>query len=213
MKFLKLAFIYKKNVQDVFIYKNPDTSQKARQFGLSFYVQKAWHFTLRDFHKKIEFGIYIKEAWQFPLRDVFIYKNPDTSQKAIQFALRFYIKIWTLCFTQFLIEFLKLAEVGGIFYIQNTMHYALYFYIRKTIHFAVRYYIQKTLHFALHFYIQETILLLKRALGIPYVNRIDFFCFLFISKRFAKQNCFLYMNEYLNACHQRETTCTFIYIL
>ena len=30
---------------------------------------------------------------------------------------------------------------------------------------------------------KKTILLLKRALGIPYVNRIDFFCFLTFRKK------------------------------
>ena len=35
---------------DVFIYKKPDTSQKARQlFALRFYIQKPGHFVLRDF--------------------------------------------------------------------------------------------------------------------------------------------------------------------
>ena len=34
--------------------------------------------------------------------------------------------------------------------------------------------------------------MLKRALGIPYVNRIDFFCFLCISKHFTKKLVFVY---------------------
>ena len=49
----------------------------------------------------------------------------------------FIYKIWTL------IEFFKLAEVGGTFYIQNSMHYTLYFYMGKIVHFALRFYIQK----------------------------------------------------------------------
>ena len=40
MKFLMLASIYKKH----------DTSQKARQFALRFYIQKSGTFALRDFH-------------------------------------------------------------------------------------------------------------------------------------------------------------------
>ena len=39
-----------KKMQHVFIYKKPDTFQKARQFPLSFYMQKTIHLTLRDFH-------------------------------------------------------------------------------------------------------------------------------------------------------------------
>ena len=46
------ARLYKqkaKELLNVFIYKRPDTFQKARQFPLGFYIQKAIHFTLRDF--------------------------------------------------------------------------------------------------------------------------------------------------------------------
>ena len=46
----------------VFIYKNPDTFQKARQFPLRFYIQKAIHLALRDFHEVFEVGIYIQKA-------------------------------------------------------------------------------------------------------------------------------------------------------
>ena len=45
MKILNLEFIYTKSmtlcVSDAFIFKNPDTLQKARQFALRFYIQKA----------------------------------------------------------------------------------------------------------------------------------------------------------------------------
>ena len=36
-------------LREVFICKNPDTSQKARQFALHFYIQKSGHFALRGF--------------------------------------------------------------------------------------------------------------------------------------------------------------------
>ena len=49
-------------LRDVFIYKKPDTFQKARQFPLRFYIQKAVHFTLRDFHEIFEVGIYMQKA-------------------------------------------------------------------------------------------------------------------------------------------------------
>ena len=50
----------------------------------------------------------------------FIYKNPDTSKKARQFALCFlYTKILTLCVTQFFINFLKLEKGRGHLYKQK----------------------------------------------------------------------------------------------
>ena len=45
-------YIYKKQGSCetfIYIYKKPDTLQKARQFALRFYSQKAGHFSLRDF--------------------------------------------------------------------------------------------------------------------------------------------------------------------
>ena len=38
-----------KKLRNVFIFKKPDTFQKARQFPLRFHIQKAIHFTLRYF--------------------------------------------------------------------------------------------------------------------------------------------------------------------
>ena len=87
------TFIYrksKKTLRNVFTYKKPDTFQKARQFPLRFYIQKAKHLTLRYFHEMFEVGIYMQKAWHFALCDVFIYKKLDTSQKPRQFAIRFY---------------------------------------------------------------------------------------------------------------------------
>ena len=59
----------------------------------------------------------------------FIYKNPDTSKKGRQFALRFFIytKTRTLCVIRFSIDFLKLA---GIF-ISKKIYFALYFYLGR----------------------------------------------------------------------------------
>ena len=51
-----------KKLRNVFIYKNPDTFQKARQFPLRFYIQKAMHLTLEDFHEIFEVRIYIQRA-------------------------------------------------------------------------------------------------------------------------------------------------------
>ena len=45
------SYIQREKNCEMFIYicKKPDTFQKARQFTLRFYSQKAQHFTLRDF--------------------------------------------------------------------------------------------------------------------------------------------------------------------
>ena len=51
-----------KKLRNVFIHKEPDTFQKARQFPLHFYIQKSIHLTLRDFHEIFEVGIYIQKA-------------------------------------------------------------------------------------------------------------------------------------------------------
>ena len=51
-----------KQLRSVFIYKKPDTFQKARQFPLHFYIQKAVHLTLWDFHESFEVGIYIQKS-------------------------------------------------------------------------------------------------------------------------------------------------------
>ena len=51
-----------KKLRNVFTYKKPYTFQKARQLPLRFYIQKAIHLTLRDFHEIFEVGIYIQKA-------------------------------------------------------------------------------------------------------------------------------------------------------
>ena len=96
----------------LFIYKNPDTSQKARQFALRFYIQTARHFVLRGFSLK---KINLRRE-----RSILLNKN---------YAL--YVT----------------------FYIKKTMHFALRFYVQKSRHFALHFYIQKMMHFALRFYI------------------------------------------------------------
>ena len=93
-------------------------------FAKRFYTQRAIHLTLRDFHKKIEVGIYIQKTSHFALRDVLILKKLDTSQKARQFAIRFYTKTRHFCVTRFFIEFLKFAEGGGHLFIKKTMYFA-----------------------------------------------------------------------------------------
>ena len=86
--FIRTVHKTPKKLRNVFIYKKPDTFQKARQFPLRFYIQKAIRLTLRDFHEIFEVGIYTQKAWNFALRDVFIYKKLDTSQKPRKIAIR-----------------------------------------------------------------------------------------------------------------------------
>ena len=47
---------------------------------------------LRNFPFNFQVSIYIQKAWHLVLRDVFTYKERDNSQKARQFALRFYMQ-------------------------------------------------------------------------------------------------------------------------
>ena len=73
--------------------------QKARQFPLSFYIQNAWHFTLRNF------------SWLL-LRLAFIYKNHDT----LCYVAFLYTKAW---------YFTKGKKIELLFYIQKFGHFAL----------------------------------------------------------------------------------------
>ena len=143
-------YIYTKRWElwNFFIYKKPETFQKVGQFALHFYIQKARHLTLCNFLWNFEIGICIQKSWHFALRDVFIYKNPETSQKNKTICFTFlYTENLTLCVTLFFMKCLKLAH----FYMQKTMHFALYFYTQKTMHIALRFYIQKFWHSTLYF--------------------------------------------------------------
>ena len=113
----------KKKLRNVFIYKNPDTFQKARQFPLGFCIKK--RYTLR-------YGIFMKFwSWHFYAKSMtlyvtwsFIYKKLDNSQKAIQFEIRFYIQK-SGHFA--LLDFYWIFEIGGgggISLFKNPRHFA-----------------------------------------------------------------------------------------
>ena len=138
------VFIYTKSNKfpNVFIYKTPDTSQKARQFLLRFYIQKARHFTFCNFHENFEVGIYIQKAWYFAVREVFIYKIQTLRKKQDNLRYVLYTKIRTLCITQFSWIFLKLEEKGGIFICKKN-HFALIFFVQKQMHFESRFIYKK----------------------------------------------------------------------
>ena len=152
-------YIYKnQKMLNYYIYK-----QKARHFAKSKTISV--RFLLTEIHTlyvtRLSWNVwnchlYIhKRHDTFALREVFIYKKPETSKKARQFALRFLInkKPDTLRFAIFM-KFLKLAEGGrrGVSK-QKIMHFPFRFYIQKAWHFVSHFYILKTMHFALRFFI------------------------------------------------------------
>ena len=54
-------YIYKeKKLQNIFIYKNPDTLQKERHFTLRFDIQNKDTLRYAIFHEIFEVGIYIQ---------------------------------------------------------------------------------------------------------------------------------------------------------
>ena len=56
-------YIYKKGqMRNVFIYKNPDTLQKARQFTLRCYIKNPYTLSCAIFCEMFEVGIYIQNA-------------------------------------------------------------------------------------------------------------------------------------------------------
>ena len=125
------------------------------------------HDTLRYaiFHENSEVVICIKKSWHFTLRDVFIYKKTETSQKARQFALRFYIqKSGHFALRNFSLNFWNRRRGGGIF-IGKKQYTVRYIFICKkqcTLHYVFTYkkpdtlryiFICKKMHFALRFYI------------------------------------------------------------
>ena len=143
----------KRNIY-IYIYKNPDTLQKARKFALRIYSQKIQTLYITRFF--MEFlnlvFIYIQKAWYFALCDIFINKKPDTPNKQDNFCYFLkYKKPDTIHYAIFM-KCLRLADGGGVdFYMQKTMHFALSFYMQKAINFPLRFYIQKSRHIASHF--------------------------------------------------------------
>ena len=107
------------------------------------------------FQDNFEVGIYMQKAWHFALCEVFIYKNPDTSKKAWQFALTFlYTKSPTLSLRDFYWIF-EIDEVGGAFLYAKRNRLCVKFLYAKIMHLALRFYIQNAWHFALQFYMQK----------------------------------------------------------
>ena len=120
-----------KKLRNVLTYKTPYTFQKARQFPLRFLYTKIISFKLRDFSWIFEVGIFIQKSWHFTLRDVFIYKKLDTSPKSKTICYTFlYTKIRHFVLRDFSLNFWNLRRGGGI-YLFKKMHFAWHFYIEK----------------------------------------------------------------------------------
>ena len=82
---------------------NQSYLRMKKKWGISIIVTVQNQDTLRHaiFHEILNLA-FIQKAWHFALRDVFIYKNPDTSQKENNLRYVFMYKMRTLCFTWFL---------------------------------------------------------------------------------------------------------------
>ena len=85
-------------------------------------------------------------TWRF-----YILKTLHFEKIKTIFHIFLYTKIRTFCVTRFFIEFMKLAEGRGNFYIQKIMHFPLSFYIQNAWHFTLHFYMLKTINFALRF--------------------------------------------------------------
>ena len=112
--------------------------QKAKKCETFLYTQKARHFAKCETlsltivytkkHDSLRYVIFYEN-----LKLAFIYKNNDTlrymkflntkiwtlPKKQNKLRCVFIYKIWTLYVMRFLIEFLKMAEVGGTFIFKN----------------------------------------------------------------------------------------------
>ena len=114
------SYMHNLFLRNLFIYKNPETFQKARQFPLHFYIQKAIHLTLRDFHEISEVGIFHTKSmtlcvtWRF-----YIQKARHFAKSETICNMFLYTKIRHYSVTQFFIEFLKFAEGGGHLFTKN----------------------------------------------------------------------------------------------
>ena len=87
-------YIYKKQKKcKTFIYTKIQTLCKQQDNLCYVFIHKnsdTLHYAILMKFLELAF-ICIEKAWHFLLHEVFIYKNPDTSQKARQFALHFFI--------------------------------------------------------------------------------------------------------------------------
>ena len=100
-------YIFKnqKNAKRLYIYTKSKTIFKKQDYLSYVFIHKmpdTLHYMI--FHEIFEIGIYIyTESMKFcVMQPFYVYKNPNTSKKARQFASHFFIlKKMTLCVTRF----------------------------------------------------------------------------------------------------------------
>ena len=127
-----------KKLRNVFIYKKPDTFQKARQFALRVYIQKARHFTSRNFSWNFWNWYLYTKSMTLCVTWYFYIQKTDTSQEARQFALRFIHKKSDALRYAIFHGIFEIGRVGGIF-ICKKKQLALYFYMQRkcTFHYVL----------------------------------------------------------------------------
>ena len=112
-----------KTIVKYFIYKKPDTLQKARQFLLRFYIQKSRHFTLCYSLWIFEVGIFIQKkmtpcvTWRFYIQKArhFAKRKKIWVQKPGHFALReFSLNVWRTSFVSILL--VSFSEVTYVWF-------------------------------------------------------------------------------------------------
>ena len=149
------TFLYiqkEKNAKRFYIQKGQTLCKKQENSRYVFIYKKKNTLRYAILNEIFEVGIFIQKAWHFELRDVFIYKTTDTLQKARNFALQFYIqKSGHFVLHNFSLNFWNKRSGGENFYMQKIMHFALHFYMQKTQHSALRFYMKNAWHFALYF--------------------------------------------------------------
>ena len=119
----------KDNAHDNIIYKKPNTFQKLHNSRYVFIYTKPYTWRHGIFMKFLKLAFIYKKTWPFSLRDVFIYKNHDTSQKARQIALRFYIQNPDTLRYAVLLKFLNWRRGWDIFICKKRCTFRYVFYI------------------------------------------------------------------------------------
>ena len=86
-------YIQKNKIRNVYIYiQRASHFSNSKTICVTFYSPKSRHFTLRDFSWNFwNWHLYILKSMILCVTWRFIFKDPDTSKKARQFALRFFI--------------------------------------------------------------------------------------------------------------------------
>ena len=117
---------------------------------------------LSDFSWKFEAGIYIQKAWHFAVHEVFMYKNPKTSQKTRQLALRFYVqKCGHFALRNFSLNFWNCLKGRGHFYMQKTIHFALHLYTQKKYTFRNVFTYKSVTHYVAFLYAKNNSICVK----------------------------------------------------